>query len=237
MERIRRFLDEMGQRAARTLFSPRTVAMMRFDVKRFVARVKNAGRSNVEPPCGRLHLGCGWRHVAGWLNVDVRHSDHDVDLTGGRLPWADGVFEAVVSQHVVEHLELETELLPLLEDVHRVLEAGGAIWLSCPDVEKICRSYLERGMEDLLADRQARIPEYDLGDVPPVHLINNLFHAQGEHRNLFDFTLLRWALLRAGFRNVERVTEADLLYHFPAFPPRHDDAQSLYVRARKGEGA
>jgi hypothetical protein len=52
------------------------------------------------------------------------------------------------------------------------------------------------------------------------------------HKNLFDFTLLYWALTESGFVEIQRVEEADLLARFPEFPPRHDELQSLYVRAR-----
>jgi hypothetical protein len=38
-------------------------------------------------------------------------------------------------------------------------------------------------------------------------------------------------LKRSGFRDVRRVSEADLLARFPEFPFRGDDLHSLYLRA------
>jgi predicted SAM-dependent methyltransferase len=169
--------------------------------------------------------------VPGWLNVDVARSQYDVDLACGRLPWSSDSFDTVVSQHVIEHLELRSELLPLLREVHRVLRPGGELWLSCPDMEKACRSYLENGMADLVADRLSRWPEYALHGAPPSHFLNDLFHQSGEHRNLFDFALLEWALKETGFVGVERAEEAALLARYSDFPARGDDLQSLYVRA------
>jgi predicted SAM-dependent methyltransferase len=179
----------------------------------------------------KLHLGAGGRNVAGWLNVDLRGSDYDVDLGSGRLPWRADSFDCVVSEHTIEHLELRTELLPLLSELSRVIRPGGEIWLSCPDIEKICRSYIDHRMVDLLEDRQTRWPKYSLGEAPSSHLINELFHQSGEHKNLFDFELLEWALRSTGFVAVRRVCETDLLARFPDFPARNDDAQSLYVAA------
>jgi hypothetical protein len=60
---------------------------------------------------------------------------------------------------------------------------------------------------------------------------NIMFHQDGEHKNLFDFDLLRWALEQSGFGDVRRRTEADLLVRFPECPCRDDDSQSLYVSA------
>ncbi len=231
MQPFRYALDILFQRLAGLVFSPRTISVMRFDLVRLLTRIKRYGDKDITPIRNRLHIGCGWKFVRGWLNVDVRHSECDVDLASGKLPWPCDCFEAVVSQHVIEHLELMTECLPLMCELQRVLRPGGEIWLSCPDIEKICRSYLEFQMEDLLADRIERWPHYSMGDVPTSHMINDLFHQDGEHKNLFDFALLAWMLERAGFREIKRVDETDLLARFPKFPPRHDDKQSIYVRA------
>lgn len=213
------------------VFSARTVSLIRYDLQRLPPRLKRFREKNVLPAQSKLHLGCGGRHVRGWLNVDLAASDYDLDLASGRLPWRSGVFEAIVGQHVIEHLELKTELLPLLRESRRILTPGSEIWLSCPDIEKICRSYLEHDMRDLLEDRLIRWPSYSLENMPSSQMINDLFHQNGQHKNLFDFRLLEWALRECGFASVSRVSEADLLGRFPEFLPRGDDLQSIYVRA------
>ena len=67
--------------------------------------------------------------------------------------------------------------------------------------------------------------------VPTQHMINNYFRQCAEHKNLFDFELLEWALKQAGFGQVVRVVEKDLLERFPEFPYRGDDYHSVYARA------
>ncbi|NJO01469.1 MAG: methyltransferase domain-containing protein [Bacteroidia bacterium] len=91
----------------------------------------------------------------------------------------DNSFEVVVSQHVIEHLELETELIPLLKELSRVLKPQAEIWLSCPDMEKICQSYVMDKGEALLNDRQSRFPHFNLEGVPRQHMINILFTNKG----------------------------------------------------------
>jgi glycosyltransferase involved in cell wall biosynthesis/predicted SAM-dependent methyltransferase len=215
---------------ARKLLAKRTRRGLSFDLLRLRARVRARLSRKSDVP-RRLHLGCGGRIVPGFLNVDVAGSEHDIDLAAGSLPFADGAFDAVVSQQVIEHLDLESELMPLLRDLVRVLAPGGEAILACPDMEAICRSYLADGGAALLADRQKRWPDFHLRGLPPSHMVNILFHQAGEHVNLFDFTLLSHVLRECGFRAVERIREPDLLARFPELPLRDDDDFSLYVRA------
>jgi hypothetical protein len=100
-------------------------------------------------------------------------------------------------------------------------------------MEKAARSYIQYNNSDMVSDRQKRLPNWNLGEMPSQHFLNDLFHQQLEHRNLFDLTLLTYVLNKAGFMNVERVTEQDLLLAYPDFPPRNDDYQSIYVKATK----
>ena len=218
-------------RLAHVAFSDATLRRMRFDLHRVRTRLKRFRDRDVVPRWPRVHLGAGSRRVPGWLNVDVRGSDYDLDLASGSLPWRTNSVACVVSEHMIEHLELRTELVPLLSELGRVIRPGGEIWLSCPDIEKVCKSYLDHRMVDLLEDRRTRFPGYSLGGAPTSHMINDLFHQSGQHENLFDFELLEWALTSSGFDDVRRISEADLLARFPEFPERGDDLQSLYVRA------
>ncbi|NGO79795.1 methyltransferase domain-containing protein [Streptomyces sp. YC504] len=208
----------------------RTLSGVRYEAARVKALVSTRLRRT--PDAELLHLGCGGRRVEGWLNCDLSGSDYDIDLMAGRLPFRTGSVRAVVMQHVIEHLELREHLLPLLSELRRVLTDDGAVWLSCPDLEKVCVSYVEDRGRTLLEDRRSRYPAFTLGGVPTQHIVNDLFHQRGGHRNLFDFDLLAWALEEAGFSKVERVKEGDLLSVFPEFPERRDDAQSLYVVAQ-----
>lgn len=227
-----------ASRVVHSTLGDRTLRLLRLDVARARARVRGLlrgdARRDLVPASPLVHVGCGRRsnrRVAGWLNVDVAGSDFDVDLAGGRLPWRDASVEAFVAQHVIEHLELDSELVPLLTEMRRVLRPDGEVWLSCPDLATACRAYVDGTLDELVADRRARNPGWRFEGVPVSQLVNDLFVQQGEHVNLFDEELLTWALTRAGFGTVERVREADLLARFPGFPPRHDDLQSLYVRA------
>lgn len=229
------------------IFSSQTQRFIAFDLLRLRAYAKLIGKKDILPVQRKLHFGCGTRFTPGWLNVDVANSEHDIDLAGGRLPWKSKVFDVAVGQHVIEHLDLLNECIPLLQELQRVLKSGGELWLSSPDMEKLCHSYLKSKMTDLLWDRKQRFPEYSLGMIPSQYMLNDLFHqdymtksaygfvpldsCHGAHKNLYDFTLLEWALIQAKFVEVKRVDEDEFLERFHEFSPRGDDMQSIYVRA------
>jgi len=213
------------------VFRPFTVRAMELDALRLRARTSHPGHKML-PTSSKLHFGCGDRQIPGWVNVDVFGTDPLVDLGSGALPWQDQVFDAVVSHQVIEHLELRSELIPLLREVRRVCKPGAEIWLSCPDMEIICRHYLEDRAARLVEDRlRTATVETGLTDVPPQHFVNCLFVQCGEHQNLFDLELLDWTMRKAGFAGCERVTPDDFARRFPEFPPHYADAISIYVRA------
>ncbi len=216
---------------AKELLSNRTRRGLQLDFARMKARVRTLGRKNNPPPVDRLHFGAGNRRVAGWLNVDLAQSDWDVDL-GTTLPWPDDSFACMVGQQVIEHLDLTQHLRPFLSELKRVGKPGAELWVSCPDMEKVCRAYLsDRGV----ALKQARLERFPGSvkdpDAPPQHIVNEFFHQNGAHINLFDLELLTWVLQGAGFVDIVRTDEQEFLAKFPEFPHRNDDDVALYVRA------
>ena len=219
----------------RGILSSDTIVAINFDIIKFKARFRNR-KENITSTNDKLHLGCGNRKINGWLNVDVSNSDYNLDLSSGKLPWEDNVFQYVVSQHLIEHLiehlKLENELLPLISEIARVMKNGGEIWLSTPDLEKICNSYSKDKARGLIADRKTRYPKFNMDNIPPQHFINKLFHQSGQHKNLFDFEMIVWMLEKNSFVDCKKITEAELLSRLPNFPKRNDDFQSVYVTAR-----
>ncbi|WP_149499024.1 class I SAM-dependent methyltransferase [Roseiconus lacunae] len=233
------------ERVLHRLFSPQTVRAIQFDRMRAATRRRIKRQPLPSPLPEHLHLGCGPRLIEGWLNVDITGSNFDLDLGDGNLPFPDSSFTAILSQHTIEHLHLTEELLPLLRECERVLQPGGQLWLSCPDIRKICVSYLDHNCEDLIDARQKRHSgwkqgsgwtldkETKLENTPGSHFVNSVFFQAGEHRNLFDFELLRWLLDVAGFPAAERASEGELMSRFDGVPSRGDEEQTLYVRATK----
>ena len=211
-----------------------SLSALKWDALRLKARLGYLypGKEKLFKKYDKLHLGCGSRKYAGWLNVDLINSDYNVDLAHTPLPFQNDSFRVITSQQVIEHLRLEQELIPLFRELLRVLKPGGNLWLSCPDMEKICNSYLIDKGKDLLRDRLDRYPDNPWRKTPYTQeIINFYFHQDGEHKNLFDFEMLKAELIEIGFSQVIRVSEDRLLASFKEIPLRGDDFHSVYVLA------
>ena len=214
--------------------SRRTKSGLRLDFLRMIARLRNRffRKKNISPKYDNLHFGCGDRIVPGWVNTDVHGSPFDLDLCSP-LPWKKESFTVIVGQQVIEHLELERELIPFLKEINRIAKTGAQLWLSTPDMAKVCHSYIEDKGKALHQDRLARWPVNMPDGIPTQQMINVLFHQGGQHKNLFDYELLRWVLEHCGFYEVERTSEVEFLETNPEFASRNDDYHSVYIKCIK----
>lgn len=227
---IGKFIDRLFVKGG---FDPRTSMYLRFDLRRLYTRIKHHGRQ-IRPDANKLHLGCGDRKVLGWLNCDITGSDFDIDLAASSFPFPSDYFTVIVAQQVFEHLEFDPVGIRFLAECHRILKPGGQIWLSCPDLEIMCSSYVRDRCRTLDHGLKRHTPAWrSEPDFPVQHRINFYFHQWGQHRNLFDFEMLDWALKHTGFREVNRVPDAALPAAHPEFPPRNDDFESILVTAIK----
>ncbi len=83
-----------------------------------------------------LNLGCGDHPIAGVLNYDL-HSPHaDVRADIVDLEYADGSVAFIETHHMIEHLSIH-EVRPALAEWSRVLEPGGHLAITCPDMEQV----------------------------------------------------------------------------------------------------
>lgn len=92
-----------------------------------------------------INLGCGHRYHAAWTNVDLQPADPSilrVDL-GKPLPFADGSFDAVYHSNVLEHIR-RPQAAAFMAECARICRSGGILRVAVPDLEVICRIYLEK---------------------------------------------------------------------------------------------
>ena len=89
------------------------------------------------PPVRRLNWGCGTRPEPGWINSDRKQGpgiDISCDIREG-LPLADGSIDYAVSIHALPEVPYP-DLVPVLEELHRVLKPGGVLRLGLPNLER-----------------------------------------------------------------------------------------------------
>jgi predicted SAM-dependent methyltransferase len=175
----------------------------------------------------RVELGSAHFRREGWISLDIADgADARVDLRRG-LPFPDESVDEVHAEHVFEHLEYPSEIMPLLVEVHRVLVAGGMLSFSVPNFRPYASAYVTQDkawLEERIYDRPA-----GLYDATELDLLSWFALRAGEHRYLYDPDNAMARLREAGFVDVgTREFDESRDYN-----PR---ASSVYVVGRKAGG-
>ena len=92
-----------------------------------------------------LHLGCGAKRLAGFVNVDILEGPTtDVVADIRDLPFDPGTVDEIYSCSALEHISRH-EWRDALRYWATLLVPGGFIYLSVPDFAACARYYLEHG--------------------------------------------------------------------------------------------
>jgi predicted SAM-dependent methyltransferase len=107
----------------------------------------------------KLNLGCGHRKMHGFINVDVRKDlkpDVVADVT--RIHELYNDVDLIYACHVLEHFPLRpSSFQPItwkevLESWYKTLKTGGVLRLAIPNIEAVCKHYINTGeLDDLYA--------------------------------------------------------------------------------------
>jgi predicted SAM-dependent methyltransferase len=95
----------------------------------------------------KLHLGCGKNIKPGYVNIDAFYKHEGVvneDILN--LPYKDGSVEEILAEHMFEHIPFKDEERLFLESF-RLLKKGGILKIEVPDMEWLCKQFLE-GKDD-----------------------------------------------------------------------------------------
>jgi len=90
----------------------------------------------------KLNLGCGHKHLEGYVNVDVDPAClPDVDAELGELPFPDDSVDEILAVHVFEHI-WKVDVPETLREWKRCLKPGGLLVLELPCLDKIIRNFV-----------------------------------------------------------------------------------------------
>ena len=82
----------------------------------------------------RLHLGCGPRHLDGYVNIDLLSGVADILADCTRLPFIkSGTASHILVEHMLEHLS-RAGAQAALQEWARLLAPGGVLEVEVPDV-------------------------------------------------------------------------------------------------------
>ena len=149
----------------------------------------------------RLHIG-GKQVHRDWEILDAIPAAH-VDHVGNAKDlsqFPDGTFAALYASHVLEHFDYKDEIAAVLREWRRVLIPGGTLYVSVPDMERLCHLYLTPGVS---AETRFQLMRMLFGG----HIDDYDYHLAG-----LDQWYLGTQLYEAGFSDVQRVRRFDIFH-------------------------
>ena len=157
----------------------------------------------------KLHIG-GKEKKEGWSILNIQKKDVEkVDFVGDITDlsqFENNSVDEIYASHVVEHVN-QKDINKTLSGIHRVLKNEGKFYVSVPDLDILCRIFLE--------------PK-----APPkvkFHVMRMMFGGQTDE---FDFHYFGWNfqfmkdfLTTAGFKKIERVKSFSLFKDTSDYAP------------------
>ena len=155
----------------------------------------------------KLHIG-GKELKEGWKILNIQKND-GVDFVGSisdLSQFEDESIEAIYASHVVEHID-QKNIKQTLKGINRVLKNGGKFYVSVPDLDILCRIFIEK-----TAPSKVKF-----------HVMRMMFGGQTDE---FDYHYFGWNyeflnsyLIEAGFKKNERVKTFDIFNDTSSFAP------------------
>jgi len=193
----------VAKRLLRAVFSRKFLQTARFEKQYVALALRRAFGESIFDTKGKdyLNIAPGPESHDGYFNIDA-FSYPGLDAVFDcrtRLPFRDGQFRGIFTEHFIEHLDYVDEFGKFLAECHRVMATGGTLRLATPDAEKYFQSYVSASLEKMLEVRNAPAGYYNTR----VEIINELFHQGVEHKFIFDGETLAMRCRAAGFSRVE----------------------------------
>ncbi len=155
----------------------------------------------------KLHIG-GKEKKEGWSILNIQKND-DVDYVGDisdLSQFEDNSIEEIYASHVVEHVS-QKDISKTLKGIHRVLKNDGKFYVSVPDLDILCRIFI-----DPKAPQKAKF-----------HAMRMMFGGQIDE---YDFHYFGWNyefmkdyLTTAGFKKIEKVKSFSLFKDTSDYAP------------------
>lgn len=211
----------------------------RFNIKWLRRQIE---RANID----RLHVGCGNVLMKGWLNILYEkrqeygklHQNHGALWLNYNLlnPWPveNDSIKFIAGSHFIEHLDLNNGI-KFLGEAFRVLQAGGVIRLSCPDLEIYAHNYVKRNKAFFEHKLIKEWCTFKKAETPGEIFIAKAYDSGGSHKWFYDFDSLKHILESTGFRQVKKYGRLEgTVPGLETIEPSGRELETLYVEAVKG---
>lgn len=162
----------------------------------------------------KLHLGCGHRHLKGFIHIDkdiLPHIDYPNTDLGNLSMFKDSTVDLIYTCGSFEYYDRE-EAIEVLKEWKRVLKKGGILKISVPNFTSIVEVYKKFNDLDGIGILGPLFGKWKIHD-------NKFIY----HKTVYDQESLNKMLLKQGFQNIKT-------YDAHAFlPEEYDDYSLAYV--------
>ena len=173
----------------------------------------------------KLHLGCGKRHIPGFVHVDradFAHIDHNHSVDS--LPFfSDSSADLIYASHVLEYFD-RVEVLSVLKEWGRVLKPGGILRLAVPGFEELLKVYSKSSdLNKILG------PLFGRMEIKGPDSSSTIYH-----KTVYDFPSLCRTLEENGFANVRKYNWRETIHseyddHSQAYYPHMDKDRGILI--------
>lgn len=135
----------------------------------------------------KLHLGCGTKHLEGYINIDIRYLPGVDEVNNIKFirNYENNSIDVIYACHVLEHFG-RWEYKTVLSRWYELLKPGGTLRLAVPNFESACKWYNQTG---------------DLKSIMGI-LYGGQDYNENYHYTAFDFKSLSADLQKIGFSKI-----------------------------------
>lgn len=175
----------------------------------------------------RLNWGCSGHVADGWINSDIKQNrsiNHTSDIRVG-LGLLNDSIDYAVTIHALPEIPY-AELMPVLQELRRVLRPGGILRVAVPDLDKGIQAY-QQGDTTYFP-----IPDEDMTSLGGKFALHLIWY--GYTRSVFTYDYIAELLRRSGFRDVARCEFLQTSSRYPDIVQLDNrERESLFVEATK----
>ncbi len=90
----------------------------------------------------KLHLGCGNKHITGFINIDARKTNEadEVDDVKTLSKYENNSINLIYASHLLEHMT-RIEYTSVLTRWYKLLKNDGILRIAVPDIEQVFNHY------------------------------------------------------------------------------------------------
>ena len=173
----------------------------------------------------KLHLGCWYRNIPGFINIDLCDMPHiHYKSSVDNLPMIeDNSVHLIYSSHNFEYFD-KVQAPQVLQEWNRVLKSGGLLRLAVPDFDKLIEVYNQSNdINKILGPLYGRM-EIDTKDGK-----TTLYH-----KTVYNFDSLKLLLENNGFKDIKKYNWQNTIHkdyddHSQAYYPHMDKENGILI--------